>query len=263
MAAERETPLVAVVEDEPDLYEVVFVLFESWGYTGVGLVDGEEALAQLPTLLPDLILLDIRLPGAVSGLDVLKALRAAPLTATIPIVVMTAYHWPDAAAECMQLGATDFMFKPLPRAAELKARLDTHMHWLQLQRAAAAAIMPGPVFISYTRRDWASAVQPLVARLQAAGIPIWIDQHLIEGSDDWMDEINAALKACSAVLLCASPDALASRYVKMEYRYAFNNGKRLYPLLLRPCDLPAELQVIHHYTAAQIDNLVEAIKRNL
>lgn len=261
MTVGRDKPLIAIVEDEPDIYEVMLALVDLWGYEPIGYVDGEQALADIPKQLPDLVLLDIRLPGDLSGLDVLQQLRAMPLTATMPIVIMTAYSAPDITARAMQAGATDFMFKPLPKSDELKARLDAHMQLLQLdQEAKQQTVQRRPIFISYSRRDWTDFVEPLVQRLREAGIDHWIDQELIEGSDDWLDEINKALKIASAVLVCVSPDALQSRYVKMEYRYAFNNGKRLYPLMLRPSELPAELQIIHYYDYAQLDDLIKLLQ---
>ena len=66
-----------VVEDEPDIYELLLAMFEMWGIEGVAFVDGEEAVAWIeetdkdesPGELPELALLDIRLPGTVSGPD--------------------------------------------------------------------------------------------------------------------------------------------------------------------------------------------------
>lgn len=262
MAPEREKPLIAVVEDEPDLYELCLAMIELWGYGGAGFVDGEEALSEFPKLLPDLVMLDIRLPGRVSGIDILRYMRETPILATIPAVMMTAYKDKDIVVDCLKLGADDFFYKPLPRIDELKARLDTRLMFRRFQNEARAKSVANenPIFISYSRGDWDRYVKPLVSRLQAEGLHIWVDQQYIEGSDDWLDEINNALKASAGMIVCLSPESLQSRYVKMEYRYAFNNNKRLYPLICSECELPAELQILQYYTYSQLDDLVKALK---
>lgn len=103
---------------------------------------------------------------------------------------------------------------------------------------------PPDIFISYSRRDWDDFVEPLVTHLRAQGLSVWVDQHLLQGGQDWMDEINHALKLCRLMILCISPEALDSRYVKMEYRYFFNANKPILPIICRAAELPAELSGI-------------------
>ncbi|MBZ0274577.1 MAG: TIR domain-containing protein [Anaerolineae bacterium] len=119
------------------------------------------------------------------------------------------------------------------------------------------------IFISYKRMDWEKYVEPLIERLQSAGIAVWVDQHLIDGGDDWFDEINKALKICKRMILCVSPEALESRHVKIEYRYFFNNHKKLFPLICREADLPAELQAIQYYKFSQLDRLIRTLKQQI
>src|SRR5688572_3908375 len=88
-----------VVEDEPDIYEVLLAMFEMWGIEGVAFVDGEEATAWIedvdkgdfPGELPELALLDIRLPGTISGPMVGERLRKSPNLSHMAIVMSTAY----------------------------------------------------------------------------------------------------------------------------------------------------------------------------
>src|SRR5579871_2522365 len=75
-----------VVEDEPDIYELLLAMFEMWGIEGVAFVDGEEAVSWIeeadkgtPGEHPELALLDIRLPGNVSGPDVGARIRQSPV----------------------------------------------------------------------------------------------------------------------------------------------------------------------------------------
>ena len=107
------------------------------------------------------------------------------------------------------------------------------------------------VFVSYSRRDWDSAVSPLIQRLRQAGFQLWVDQGFLIGGEDWMDAIGEALKECSVCLLAISPDAMQSRFVKMEYRFFFNNDKPIVPVIVRPVsDLPPELSGIQYIDLA-------------
>jgi hypothetical protein len=124
---------------------------------------------------------------------------------------------------------------------------------------------PAPlVFVSYSHDDWDEFVEPLTRYLASEGLSVWVDQHLIRGGHDWQDDINRALEQCACMILCMSKDALESRFVKVEYRFFFNNGKKLYPLLCRPVDtLPPELQTIQYYTYDQLEKLVTVVKSEL
>ncbi len=124
-----------VVEDEPDIYEVLLAMFEMWGIDGVAFVDGEEAVAWIEDVdsgrfrgeLPELALLDIRLPGNISGPMVAKRLRSSPILGEVAIVLNTAYKLNvDEAAKVMaEADADELMYKPLPKFNELQQRLET------------------------------------------------------------------------------------------------------------------------------------------
>ena len=103
----------------------------------------------------------------------------------------------------------------------------------------------GTVFVSYARTDWDRAISPLIPRLRQAGFQLWVDQGFLVGGEDWMDAIGEALNQSSVCLLAISPDAMRSRYVKMEYRFFFNNDKTIVPVVVRPVRyLPPELSGI-------------------
>ncbi|MEP7290765.1 MAG: response regulator [Chloroflexota bacterium] len=136
-----------VVEDEPDIYELLLAMFEMWGIDGVAFVDGEEALAWIeeadrdtPGELPELALLDIRLPGQASGLDVGKRLRESPVLKNIAIVLITAYKMPvdEELAAVAQSGADRLLNKPLPSFPQLKEALEAAI----AERRAKAAAVP-------------------------------------------------------------------------------------------------------------------------
>jgi two-component system, OmpR family, alkaline phosphatase synthesis response regulator PhoP len=82
-------PHILVVDDEPDLLELVHYTLTRAGYQVCCVKSGEEALTQVQTRLPDLIVLDLLLPG-VDGLEICKHLKRDPQTAAIPIIMLTA-----------------------------------------------------------------------------------------------------------------------------------------------------------------------------
>jgi hypothetical protein len=126
------------------------------------------------------------------------------------------------------------------------------------------------LFISYSRQDWDVFVSPMVNRLRDRGFSVWIDQNLLVGGVDWMDVIGKALNKCKLLILVMTPEAIESRFVKMEYRYFFNHGKPIVPLLYRSVEhIPPELSLIQHIdftipdTTAQFSQLIRAITLNL
>ena len=83
-------PLVLIVEDDPHQAQLLAVLLESDGYAVHLAPDAEAALCALADVLPDLITLDLNLPG-MSGAELLHQLRAEPRTAQLPVLLITAY----------------------------------------------------------------------------------------------------------------------------------------------------------------------------
>jgi CheY-like chemotaxis protein len=123
-----------VVEDEPDIYEVLLAMFEIWGIEGVAFIDGEEAVAWIDDVdngrfqgeLPELALLDIRLPGDIDGVGVGQRLRKSPVLCKMSIVLTTAYQLnPEEQDEAIKLTKADrWVSKPLPKFKELKEILE-------------------------------------------------------------------------------------------------------------------------------------------
>ena len=103
---------ILCVEDEADIQAVARMALELVGGFQVQVSgSGEEALRQLQTYVPDLILLDVMMPG-MDGPSTLKALRALPGMAAVPVVFMTAKVQPSEVALYRALGALDVIAKP-------------------------------------------------------------------------------------------------------------------------------------------------------
>jgi type II secretory ATPase GspE/PulE/Tfp pilus assembly ATPase PilB-like protein/CheY-like chemotaxis protein len=113
---------VLLVEDEEQLRRVMKDLLEREGYVVAEARDGIQALDEVDRHAPDIIVLDLNLPG-LDGYSVLQQLRSRPATRAIPIMVLTAKGDEDNEVRVFELGADDFITKPF-RARALSARLE-------------------------------------------------------------------------------------------------------------------------------------------
>jgi type II secretory ATPase GspE/PulE/Tfp pilus assembly ATPase PilB-like protein/CheY-like chemotaxis protein len=118
----RKGAMVLLVDDEDQLRRVMKDLLERQGYSVVEARDGAQALDEVDRHAPDIIILDLNLPG-VDGYSVLSQLRSRPATRQLPIIVLTAKGDEDNEVRVLQLGADDFLTKPF-RAKALAARLE-------------------------------------------------------------------------------------------------------------------------------------------
>jgi CheY-like chemotaxis protein len=107
----RARPTVLVCDDEPVLRMLVRAALDQSGYTVVEACDGDEALACTRSELPDLILLDMMMPGR-SGRDVLRELRADPATAGTPVIMLTARAQASDREAMNVAGADHYLTKP-------------------------------------------------------------------------------------------------------------------------------------------------------
>ncbi|MEP6573487.1 MAG: type II/IV secretion system protein [Gemmatimonadota bacterium] len=113
---------VLLVDDEDQLRRVMKDLLERDGYRIAEARDGAEAMVEVDRHAPDIIVLDLNLPG-MDGYSVLSQLRSRPATRDIPVVVLTAKGDEDNEVRVFELGADDFLTKPF-RARALSARLE-------------------------------------------------------------------------------------------------------------------------------------------
>jgi type II secretory ATPase GspE/PulE/Tfp pilus assembly ATPase PilB-like protein/CheY-like chemotaxis protein len=113
---------VLLVDDEDSLRKVMRDLLERDGYVVSEARDGVQALDEIDRVGPDIIVLDLNLPG-LDGYGVLSHLRSRPATASIPVIVLTAKGDEDNEVRVFELGADDFLTKPF-RARALSARLE-------------------------------------------------------------------------------------------------------------------------------------------
>ncbi|MEM6452353.1 MAG: response regulator [Cyanobacteria bacterium P01_D01_bin.105] len=116
---------ILVVDDTPANLKVVSEVLSPAGYRLAIATNGERALKQLQRQTPDLILLDIQMPG-MDGFEACEAIKANPDLSHIPIIFLTALSDDDSIVKGFSLGAVDYVTKPF-REAELLARVQTHL----------------------------------------------------------------------------------------------------------------------------------------
>jgi two-component system phosphate regulon response regulator PhoB len=104
-------PRILIIEDEKGLVQSLTWYFDREGYETVSAADGTEGLRKAQTVLPDLILLDLMLPG-MGGLEVCRELRAGEKTRSIPIIMITARAEETDQVEGFAKGADDYVTKP-------------------------------------------------------------------------------------------------------------------------------------------------------
>lgn len=102
---------VIVVEDDEDILELISYNLRREGFTVFGYLLGEEGLARIKRDAPDIVLLDLMLPG-VDGLEVCKTIKLEPATRSIPIIMISAKGSETDIITGLELGADDYITKP-------------------------------------------------------------------------------------------------------------------------------------------------------
>lgn len=124
---------ILLADDNPDMIYIIKKVFKDEGYTFIEARDGDEALEKIRDEMPDLVLLDLKMPKR-NGLDVLKEISTNEALRDIPVIVLTVVDDVHDRIEALKNGASDFLLKP-PAAEELKLRMGTQ---LRLRHATSA-----------------------------------------------------------------------------------------------------------------------------
>jgi DNA-binding response OmpR family regulator len=114
---------ILIVDDEPTGRETLEALLIAHGYTLAFAANGAEALEKAAELTPDLVLLDVMMPG-MDGFETCRRMRTSPLLADVPIIMVTALDDQESRVQGIEAGADDFVSKPFNRT-ELRARVKT------------------------------------------------------------------------------------------------------------------------------------------
>lgn len=135
MLAGRRKQSILIIDDTPDNLRVAVKHFEAYSFDILTARDGESGIARARLAQPDLILLDVQMPG-IDGYETCRRLKAAPETCLIPVIFMTVLSDLDAKVRGFEAGGVDYVTKPM-EAVELLARVKTHLQLRHLQREQA------------------------------------------------------------------------------------------------------------------------------
>ena len=111
----RKRPLILAVDDFPDNLDVLTFRLQTQGYDVITAPDGRSAIAMVGETRPDLVLLDVMMPD-MSGIDVVRHLKADPTLRAIPILLLTALSDVQDVVHGLDAGADDYVTKPVDRA---------------------------------------------------------------------------------------------------------------------------------------------------
>ncbi|GBG15484.1 uncharacterized protein NMK_3092 [Novimethylophilus kurashikiensis] len=131
-ASSIEGSTVLIIDDLPANLGVVVESLESFGINILIAQDGEEGLMRAEYVQPDVILLDVMMPG-IDGLEVCRRLKANPATLGIPVIVMTSLNDINDKLNGFKAGAVDYITKPF-QIEEVLARVETQIQRYRLQR---------------------------------------------------------------------------------------------------------------------------------
>ncbi|KHL17766.1 DNA-binding response OmpR family regulator [Mumia flava] len=159
------TAHVLVIEDDPSVRDVVRRYLEHDGHRVTVAVDGESGLRTALDDAPDLVVLDLMLPG-IDGIEVCRRLRADPARGTTPVVMLTALVEEERRIAGLTVGADDYVTKPFS-AKELALRVRA-----VLRRTAGSAADPGAAPAPSPMRDGDLVLDPAARTAELGGEPL-------------------------------------------------------------------------------------------
>jgi CheY-like chemotaxis protein len=111
---------ILVVEDQDSIRRMIEALVQARGYQVTAVSSGAKAIDVAMTDAPDIVLLDLNLPGQYDGFDVCQRLRSDPATRTVPVVIISAMDDDESRSRATAAGATAYYTKPFSPIALLK-----------------------------------------------------------------------------------------------------------------------------------------------
>src|SRR3954465_10522780 len=148
---------ILIVEDDPDIADLVARYLDKAGFMTERAANGRDALASMVARPPDLTVLDLMLPQ-LDGLEVCRQARANPQTAAIPIIMLTARAEESERIVGLELGADDYLAKPFS-PNELVARVRALLRRAQRPTLTTQTLAYGPIALDTERHVVSSAGQ--------------------------------------------------------------------------------------------------------
>ncbi len=170
----RHVATILVVDDKPANIKLLFEALKETGYRTLAAIDGESAVRQAQLGRPDLILMDVMMPG-LNGFEACRRLKSIPATRHIPVIFMTALHETADKILGFQAGGVDYLTKPLVHE-EVLARIDAHMN---RHRLWADVTIHTEILLEIGAAKTLEAVWKALARLgeeqrDVVGLAVWL-----------------------------------------------------------------------------------------
>lgn len=221
---------ILVVDDEPQIRRIMRTTLTSAGYEVEDAKTGEEALEKLRDYRPDLVLLDINMPG-MGGLAACKAIRADP---NVAIVMLTVHNTEAAKVEALDAGADDFVTKPFS-TPELLARIRAVLRRAPVSQSSPSRLRIGTLTIDFAARTVAQGATAAHLTPKELDLLRYLTQHANEavphrellqavwGPDygDQVDYLRAFIKSLRKKI---EPNPESPQYITTEpwVGYRFN-----------------------------------------
>ncbi len=201
---EQRRPQLLLVDDHPSNIQALYSTFSADHQVFMAM-SGEQALALCQAELPDLVLLDVVMPG-MDGYEVCRRLKADPATRDIPVIFVTAHNDEMAETRGLDLGAVDFISKPInPKIVRarvrthltLKAQADLLRHWVYID--GLTGVHNRRYFDELITAEWGRAVRGgtalSVVMLDVDFFKRFNDRYGHQAGDDCLRRVAATLKA--------------------------------------------------------------------
>ncbi len=186
---EEHLHTILLVDDSAANLGVVVESLESHGYDVLVALDGEEALQRLEVAVPDLILLDVMMPG-MDGFEVCRRLKAQDRTRDIPVIFMTSLSATEDKVQGFAVGGVDYITKPL-QVEETRARIKTHLELralrqkLEKQNEALQLEVAERKRAQESLREHVGIINELNDHLKMQAVELEASHELIKQTEAW------------------------------------------------------------------------------
>jgi diguanylate cyclase (GGDEF)-like protein len=191
-------PRVLVVDDDPDIARFIEINLRLEGYDVQIAHDGADAIDRIHHEMPDLVLLDVMMPR-IDGVELCRQLRADPLTATVPVIMLTAKSLSADKVVGLTAGADDYIIKPFD-TLELVARVRSTLRRNAEMRAASPLTgLPGNYRIDQELAARVASHEPFaVCYLDLDNFKAFNDRYGFLRGDDIIQLLAASLRQAAA-----------------------------------------------------------------
>lgn len=211
MAIQTTQASILIIDDTRDNLRLLTQILTQRGYKVLAASDGEQALEAAATIAPNLILLDIMMPG-MDGYTVCERLKARPETAHIPVIFISALNEPLDKVKAFTAGGVDYLTKPF-QVEEILARVNVHLTLSHLQRQledANAKLAAQNQELQQRNAELQEALTTIKTLSGIVPICAWCGQKIQDEAGHWIkveNYIEAHSEATFTHGIC--PDCLA------------------------------------------------------